>query len=99
MATTSSGVAEALGYADGEVTPVDEMLAAVSRIARAVAIPVTADLEGGYGLGPDELAERRGAAGAVGLNFEDTDHARFPGCSPSTPRPSGSPRSRTPATS
>ncbi len=78
VATTSSGVAEALGYADREVTPVEEMLAAVSRIARAVAIPVTADLEGGYGLAPDELAARTIAAGAVGLNFEDTDHARFP---------------------
>jgi 2-methylisocitrate lyase-like PEP mutase family enzyme len=82
VATTSSGVAEALGYADREVTPVEEMLAAVARIARAVAVPVTADLEGGYGLEPAELAERTGAAGAVGLNFEDTDHARFPALHP-----------------
>ena len=78
VATTSSGVAEALGYADREVTPVDEMLAAVRRIANAVAIPVTADLEGGYGLEPAELAERTLAAGASGLNFEDTDHRVFP---------------------
>jgi 2-methylisocitrate lyase-like PEP mutase family enzyme len=82
VATTSSGVAEALGYADREVTPVDEMLAAVARIARAVAIPVTADLEGGYGLEPAELAERAGAAGATGLNNEDTDHREFPGLLP-----------------
>ena len=78
VATTSSGVAEALGYADREVTPVEEMLAAVRRIANAVAVPVTADLEGGYGLEPAELAERTVAAGASGLNFEDTDHREFP---------------------
>jgi len=82
VATTSSGVAEALGYADREVTPVDEMLAAVARIARVVAIPVTADLEGGYGLEPAELAERTVAAGASGLNYEDTDHREFPGLLP-----------------
>ena len=52
MATTSSGVAESLGYEDGEETPADEMLAAVQRIARVVDVPVTADLEGGYGLDP-----------------------------------------------
>ncbi len=75
VATTSSGVADALGYADGEQTPADEMLAAVARIARAVDVPVTADLEAGYGLAGAELAERLLAAGAVGLNFEDTDHA------------------------
>jgi 2-methylisocitrate lyase-like PEP mutase family enzyme len=82
VATTSSGVAEALGFADREVTPVDEMLAAVARIARAVAVPVTADREGGYGLEPGELARRARSAGACGLNFEDTDHARFPSLHP-----------------
>jgi 2-methylisocitrate lyase-like PEP mutase family enzyme len=55
LATTSVGVAEALGYEDGERTPPAEMLAAVGRIARAVELPVTADLEAGYGLGPDDL--------------------------------------------
>jgi len=78
VATTSSGVAESLGYEDGEETPVDEMLAAVGRIARVVDVPVTADLEGGYGLDPAELAHRAVAAGAAGLNFEDTDHAQAP---------------------
>ena len=39
MATTSSGVADALGYEDGEVTPADEMLAAVARIARVIDVP------------------------------------------------------------
>jgi 2-methylisocitrate lyase-like PEP mutase family enzyme len=74
LATTSVGVAEALGYEDGEVTPAAEMLAAVGRIAAAVEVPVTADLEAGYGLGPDELIAGLLEAGAVGLNQEDTDH-------------------------
>ena len=74
IATTSAGVAEALGYADGNVTPPDVMLAAVARIAAAVDVPVTADLEAGYGLEPRELVEGLLGAGAVGLNFEDSDH-------------------------
>ncbi len=74
IATTSAGVAEALGYEDGNVTPPDEMLGAVARIAAAVDVPVTADLEAGYGLEPGELVDGLLRAGAVGLNFEDTDH-------------------------
>jgi 2-methylisocitrate lyase-like PEP mutase family enzyme len=75
LATTSVGVAEALGYEDGEATPGAEMLAAVGRIAAAVEVPVTADLEAGYGLAPEELVAGLLEAGAVGLNQEDTDHA------------------------
>lgn len=75
LATTSVGVAEAIGYEDGERTPAAEMLAAVGRIARAVELPVTADLEAGYGLSADELIAGLLEAGAVGLNQEDTDHA------------------------
>jgi 2-methylisocitrate lyase-like PEP mutase family enzyme len=56
------------------VTPPDEMLAAVGRIAAVVDVPVTADLEAGYGLEPRKLVEGLLQAGAVGLNFEDTDH-------------------------
>jgi 2-methylisocitrate lyase-like PEP mutase family enzyme len=78
VATTSSGVADALGHADGEDAPVDEVLAVVARIARTVDVPVTADMEGGYGLPAGELAQRLVAAGAVGLNLEDTDHPRRP---------------------
>jgi len=74
LATTSVGVAEALGYEDGEATPAEEMLAAVGRIAAAVDVPVTADLEAGYGLSPGELVAGLLEAGAVGLNQEDTDH-------------------------
>ncbi|HEX2040968.1 MAG TPA: isocitrate lyase/phosphoenolpyruvate mutase family protein [Acidimicrobiales bacterium] len=74
VATSSGAVARTLGWDDGEAMPVEEALAAVARIARAVDVPVTADVEGGYGLSPAELAERLLAAGAVGCNYEDTDH-------------------------
>ncbi|BCJ60508.1 isocitrate lyase/PEP mutase family protein [Micromonospora endophytica] len=73
VATSSGAVAESLGRTDGEHTPPDEMFAAVARIARAVTLPVTADLERGYGLKPDELVTRLLDAGAVGLNLEDSD--------------------------
>lgn len=75
LATSSSAVAEALGYQDGEHTPVGELFAAVRRIVRAVDVPVTADLEAGYGLAPKEIAERLLEAGAVGCNLEDSDPA------------------------
>src|SRR3979409_1098855 len=54
VATTSSGVSASLGWQDGEHTPPDEMFAAIARIARSVDVPVTADIEGGYGLKPEE---------------------------------------------
>ncbi|MFH9400160.1 isocitrate lyase/phosphoenolpyruvate mutase family protein [Streptomyces sp. NPDC017638] len=72
LATPSAGVAASLGYADG-ATPADEMFAAVARITRAVDVPVSADVEGGYGLAPEELVERLLEAGAVGCNLEDSD--------------------------
>ncbi|MFI0807496.1 isocitrate lyase/phosphoenolpyruvate mutase family protein [Streptomyces echinatus] len=71
LATPSAGVAASLGYEDGD-TPADEMFAAVARIARAVDVPVSADVEGGYGLAPRELVERLLEAGAVGCNLEDS---------------------------
>ncbi|MGC3003139.1 isocitrate lyase/PEP mutase family protein [Streptomyces sp. G35A] len=71
LATPSAGVAASLGYEDGE-TPADEMFAAVARIVRAVDVPVSADVEGGYGLAPKELVERLLEAGAVGCNLEDS---------------------------
>ena len=70
VATTSAGVANAFGYPDGEAIPADEMLWMVERIARAVSVPVSADLESGYG-DPGATAEAAIAAGAVGLNLED----------------------------
>lgn len=74
VATTSAGVAATLGYADGGIVPAREMIEAVSRIARAVSVPVTADIEHGYGATPDAVADnvlRVIAAGAVGVNLED----------------------------
>ncbi|MEH0844294.1 isocitrate lyase/phosphoenolpyruvate mutase family protein [Micromonospora sp. CPCC 205711] len=73
VATSSGAVAESLGHADGEATPVAEMLAAVGRVVRSVPVPVTADLERGYGLRPAELVDRVLATGAAGLNLEDSD--------------------------
>ena len=83
VATTSAGVAAALGYPDGQRVQRDEMLEAVARIARVVKVPVTADLESGYATTPSEIADFARAtiaAGAVGLNFEDVtgdDEASF----------------------
>jgi 2-methylisocitrate lyase-like PEP mutase family enzyme len=76
VATTSSGVSAALGYADGEQTPADEMFAAIRRVTRVVEnVPVTADIEAGYRLSPAEVVDRLLSAGAVGCNLEDTDHS------------------------
>jgi 2-methylisocitrate lyase-like PEP mutase family enzyme len=75
VATSSVAVAAALGFPDGEKAPAGEMFAAAARIAKAVRVPVTVDAESGYGLSGTELAGRLLDAGAVGLNFEDTDHA------------------------
>jgi 2-methylisocitrate lyase-like PEP mutase family enzyme len=74
VGTSSAAVAEALGYADREQAPVDRMLEVAERIAATVSIPVTVDVESGYGLEPDELVRRLVAAGAAGCNLEDTDH-------------------------
>src|SRR4051812_48960267 len=75
VATTSGGVAAALGYEDHEGAPADEMLAAAARIARGVDVPVTVDAEAGYGMEPAELVAALRSAGAAGCNLEDTDHA------------------------
>lgn len=75
IATTSSGVAAALGYPDGQRIKRDEMIDAVRRIAEAVSCPVTADMESGFGDGIDEVLQTMRAvieAGAVGVNFEDS---------------------------
>jgi len=56
VATTSGGVAEALGFEDEQDAPVEEMLAAATRITRSVAVPVTVDFEAGYGLSPEAVA-------------------------------------------
>jgi 2-methylisocitrate lyase-like PEP mutase family enzyme len=74
IGTTSAGVAFSLGYPDGQKIPRDEMLAVVRRIAEAVDVPVTADVEAGFGSTPEEVADTAReviAAGAVGMNLED----------------------------
>ena len=80
LATSSAGVAYSLGYPDGERISRDEMLEAVRRMARAVRIPVTADMEAGYGAtAADAVATALGvlAAGAIGLNLEDAHAGRL----------------------
>jgi 2-methylisocitrate lyase-like PEP mutase family enzyme len=74
VGTSSAGVAFAQGYPDGQKISRGEMLAVVHRIAEAVHIPVTADVEAGYGAKPEDVAETAReviAAGAVGMNLED----------------------------
>jgi 2-methylisocitrate lyase-like PEP mutase family enzyme len=70
LATASQSIAESHGYRDGEQIPRDLMIDAVARIAAAVELPVSADLEAGYG-DVGETVRRAVAAGAVGANIED----------------------------
>jgi 2-methylisocitrate lyase-like PEP mutase family enzyme len=74
IATTSAGIAFCLGYPDGQHISRQQMLEVVSRIAAAVRVPVTADMEAGYGVSAADMAETAKAvveAGAVGMNLED----------------------------
>src|SRR4051812_36645820 len=74
IATASWSIAAAHGVPDGERLARDEMLAATARIAAAVDLPVTSDLESGYGVTPREVGEtiaRALDAGIVGANIED----------------------------
>ncbi|KDN83872.1 isocitrate lyase/PEP mutase family protein [Kitasatospora cheerisanensis] len=75
LATSSAAVAAVLGYRDGGDTPPDEMFGALKRIVRSVDVPVTADIENGYGLAPVEIVERLLDAGVIGCNLEDSDAA------------------------
>jgi 2-methylisocitrate lyase-like PEP mutase family enzyme len=70
LATASHSIAASRGYEDGEKIPVDEMIAAVGVIAAATSLPVSADLEAGYG-NPGETVRKAIGAGAVGANIED----------------------------
>jgi 2-methylisocitrate lyase-like PEP mutase family enzyme len=82
IATTSSGMSWSLGYPDGEKAPWDEVVAATRRIVRAVRVPVSADIEAGYGDNADQVARRVSEiidAGVVGINLEDsTDDPAVP---------------------
>jgi 2-methylisocitrate lyase-like PEP mutase family enzyme len=86
IATTSAGVAWAMGRPDGEGLGRGEMAGAVARVAGSVSVPVTADAEAGYGPSPEDAAETARAmirAGAVGVNLEDA-------ADPTPPGPGGS---------
>ena len=74
IGTTSAGMAWSLGYADGQRVPWDELLQALRRIVARVQIPVSADLESGYGHTPQEIVENVRQLmdiGIVGINIED----------------------------
>ena len=74
VATTSGGVAWSLGFPDGESAPWPEVVAATERMVRAVRVPVTADIEAGYGETPDQVGKRITEilqTGVVGFNLED----------------------------
>jgi 2-methylisocitrate lyase-like PEP mutase family enzyme len=70
LATASHSIAASLGYPDGEKIGVDEMVEACRRIAAATELPVSADLEAGYG-DPGETTRKAIDAGIVGANIED----------------------------
>jgi 2-methylisocitrate lyase-like PEP mutase family enzyme len=74
IATTSAGIAFTMGYPDGQRISRGEMLGVVRRIAAGVQVPVTADVEAGYGNRPEDAARTArevAEAGAVGMNLED----------------------------
>ena len=74
VATTSGGVAWDLGFPDGEGAPWPEVVAATKRIVDAVRVPVTADIEAGYGDTPDQVGKHATEilqTGVVGFNIED----------------------------
>ena len=82
IATTSSGVSWARGYADGHALPIPTLLATIADMARGIEVPLTADIEGGFSDDPAAVGKLVGeviAAGAVGINLEDgmTAPARF----------------------
>ncbi|MGH9292841.1 MAG: isocitrate lyase/PEP mutase family protein [Acidimicrobiales bacterium] len=74
LATSSRAVAQVLGHGDDDTADPDLTFEWIGRIRGSVSIPLTADLEAGYGLEPAALVRRLLGAGAVGCNLEDSDH-------------------------
>ncbi|MGH3731796.1 MAG: isocitrate lyase/PEP mutase family protein [Acidimicrobiales bacterium] len=74
VATSSRAIAQVLGEPDDDSSDPDVIFSFATRIASAVSVPVTLDLEAGFGLSPSTLVERLLRAGVVGCNLEDTDH-------------------------
>ncbi|MDP4265574.1 MAG: isocitrate lyase/phosphoenolpyruvate mutase family protein [Bacteroidota bacterium] len=75
IATTSMGIAASLGYPDCQVMQLSEMIEVITKIVNAVHVPVTADIEAGYGNDLDEIIEsvkKIIATGIVGINIEDS---------------------------
>ena len=78
VATSSAGMMVSLGYPDGEEIPANEFLSAVRRIAGTLSVPLSVDVVGGFGTGPEEASRMVRAvvkAGAVGINIEDFVHS------------------------
>lgn len=74
IATTSGGIAWSLGYADGEQSPLDEVIAYVRSMVRVSPLPVTVDFEAGYGAAAADVERSVHAiisAGVAGINIED----------------------------
>lgn len=74
VATTSAGLANALGYADGQHAPWPEVVAAIKRVVQSVRVPVTADIESGFAGTAGQLRQSMMQvieAGVVGINLED----------------------------
>jgi len=75
IATTSMGIAASLGYPDSQVIQLSEMIEAITGIINAVQVPVTVDIEAGYGNNIDEIIDsvkKVIATGIVGINIEDS---------------------------
>jgi len=75
VGTTSAGIASTLGFPDGQRIGVEATVSVVERTARALSIPISADIEAGYEDSPDGVAETARVvlrAGAVGINLEDS---------------------------
>jgi 2-methylisocitrate lyase-like PEP mutase family enzyme len=76
IATTSMGIAASLGYPDMQAIPLGEMLESVAKITSRVSLPVTADVEGGYGKDLNEISDsiaRFISTGIAGINIEDSN--------------------------
>jgi 2-methylisocitrate lyase-like PEP mutase family enzyme len=79
IATTSAGIAFSLGYPDGQRIPREEMMARIGRITRAVHVPVSADVESGYGPTAEDAAKTTRELiqmGVIGMNLEDASGRR-----------------------
>jgi 2-methylisocitrate lyase-like PEP mutase family enzyme len=75
IATTSMGIAASLGYPDCQVIQLPEMIEAITKIVNGVQVPVTVDIEAGYGNNVDEIinsVKKIIATGIVGINIEDS---------------------------